>query len=131
MRSALATISVLAAALSFGARAEASPLRCGDVIDQDVTLSADLHCASGESALTVTRSGVRIDLNGHTISGTSRSDGIDVIDARDVSIVGPGRIEGFRAGVYAVRTQRLALSTIEFDNLDTGALLIHSGSVDL
>ena len=131
MRSALATITVLAAALSFGARAEASPLRCGDVIDQDVTLSADLHCASGESALTVTRSGVRIDLNGHTISGTSRSDGIDVIGARDVSIVGPGRIEGFRAGVYAVRTQRLALSTIEFDNLDTGALLIHSGSVDL
>ncbi|MEZ5484577.1 MAG: hypothetical protein R3F01_05390 [Lysobacteraceae bacterium] len=48
-----------------------------------------------------------------------------------MSIVGPGRIEGFRAGVYAVRTQRLALSAIDFDNLDTGALLIHSGGVDL
>ncbi|MCB1561169.1 MAG: right-handed parallel beta-helix repeat-containing protein [Xanthomonadales bacterium] len=131
MRSALATITVLAAALSFGARAEAAALQCGDVIDQDVTLTADLHCASGESALTVTRSGIRIDLNGHTLSGVANMDGIDVIGARDVSIVGPGRIEGFRAGIYAVRTQRLALSAIEFDNLDTGALLIHSGSVDL
>ncbi|MEZ5464683.1 MAG: NosD domain-containing protein [Lysobacteraceae bacterium] len=131
MRSAFLAVTALAAALSFGARAEAAPLRCGDVIDQDVTLTADLHCASGESALTVTRSGVRIDLNGHTLSGTSATDGIDVIGARDVSIVGPGRIEGFRAGVYAVRTQRLALSAIDFDNLDTGALLIHSGGVDL
>lgn len=128
---AIASVTVLAAALSLGTRAQAAPPRCGDVVDQDLVLTADLHCASGESALTVTRSGVRIDLNGFTLSGGGNTDGIDVIGAHEVSIVGPGRIEGFRAGVYAVRTQRLVINAIEFANLDTGALLIHSGSVDL
>ena len=42
-----------------------------------MTLTADLHCSSGPYALDVQANGITINLNGHTLSGTSAVAGID------------------------------------------------------
>jgi parallel beta-helix repeat protein len=72
---------------------------CGTPVVEDLTLDADLACAG--DGLVVSASGIKIDLNGHTISGTGTGVAILVFGQSDVTIMN-GTITGF---AVAVRTQ--------------------------
>lgn len=79
-----------------GARARAAAVACGDTITADVTLTADLTGCSGDG-LIVAADGVRIDLNGHAVSGSGVGTGITVSGA-NVSVAN-GAVRGFDVGV--------------------------------
>lgn len=101
-------------------------LSCGDTVTADVTLTTDLHCTTGSSALRVAASGVTIDLNGHTLSGDSSLPGIHVHDANNVTITGPGTIRGFSIGVYGMRSHELKVGGIDFEDIAIGASISHA-----
>lgn len=101
-------------------------LSCGDTLTADVRLTADLHCTTGLAALHVRTSGVTIDLNGHTLSGSPRIPGIHIYDASNVTIIGPGRIRGFSIGVYGTRSHELKVIGIDFEDIVAGASISHS-----
>ena len=66
---ALAAIATICGAVALGGdEAEAGSLSCGDTINTDVTLHADLvNCPS--NGLVIGADGVTLDLNGHAIEG--------------------------------------------------------------
>jgi hypothetical protein len=100
-------------------------LSCGQTVTADVTLTADLHCSTGWTALYVPTSGVTINLNGHTLSGTRALSGISVSDAPNVTLKGPGRIAGFWSGVNAFRSDFLNVSGVDFDQLNQGVIITY------
>jgi len=98
--------------------ASASHVSCGDTITADTTLDSDLDCSdlSGAPALTIGADGVRLDLNGHTVSSACEVDcaGTAVIDDRagydSVRILdGTIRPNGAGAGVVLVGVDASAL----------------------
>jgi nitrous oxidase accessory protein NosD len=90
-------VAVLAAA--GGADARRAAVACGDTITADLTLTADLTGCSGDG-LIVAADGVRLDLNGHVVSGLGAGTGITV-SAADVSVVN-GFVRGFGTGVRSI-----------------------------
>lgn len=97
------TALMLAAALLgtvLTAPAGAAHVGCGQVITQDTVLEADVGpCPDG--GLVVAADGVKLDLNGHTVSGTPEvgdGAGILVLDSRDV-LVTNGTVREFDGGV--------------------------------
>ena len=92
-------LALAAAALAILASESAFALRCGDVLYQSVTLSGDVICAPDEYGLIVGADGVRVDLNGFTIQGSTASigytAGIMSINHSGTEIVGPGSIQDF------------------------------------
>ena len=116
--------TLLFAAL-FAATGSAFALGCGDELVRDTVLHADLDCRDAPVALTVARSGVAIDLNGHTIRGGDRTTAIEAEDVRNVTIRN-GRIVGADVGVEATRTKRVAVADVEFANVGVGVRLINS-----
>jgi nitrous oxidase accessory protein NosD len=69
---------------------------CGTMVVGDLTLDHDLTC-SGD-ALVVGADGVRIDLAGHTITGTGTGAGVRIEGQHGVWVTG-GQITNFTAGV--------------------------------
>jgi para-nitrobenzyl esterase len=69
---------------------------CGVAIAHDLELNRDLVCAG--NGLIVGADGIKIDLNGHTISGSGTGTGINVTGRSDVSIFG-GTVRNFGTGV--------------------------------
>ena len=69
---------------------------CGATILANVKLDQDLTCAG--DGLIVGADGIRLDLNGHTITGAGIGIGISVFGRTNVSIVG-GTVKNFEAGV--------------------------------
>lgn len=65
-------------------------------------------------------SGVTIDLNGHTLSGTPDLQDIQVLNAGNVRVTGPGRISGFRVGVNRTRTEHVQVQAVTSDDMDAG-----------
>jgi hypothetical protein len=55
-------------ALLLAAPAQASHVRCGDVITQDTTLDSDLLDCPG-SGVVIGADGITLDLNGHVVDG--------------------------------------------------------------
>jgi hypothetical protein len=96
-------LALAAAALAILASESAFALRCGDVLYQSVTLSGDVICAPTEDGLIVGADGVRVDLNGFTIQGSTSSiwatTGIMSLNHSGTEIVGPGRIQDFNATI--------------------------------
>jgi hypothetical protein len=101
----------------------AHALSCGDTITSNVTLTADLHCTTGWTAMYVPTPGITINLNGHTLSGTSALSGISVNYANNVTIKGPGAITGFWAGVNAFRSDSLIVEGVDFEQLNKGIIV--------
>lgn len=101
-------------------------LDCGAIIDRDVVLDADLDCPRHEAALVVARSGVRIDLAGHTIRGGVDGTAIALADVSGVQIAGPGVIERARTGIEAERVRGLAVSGVDFVGLGEGVRLTNA-----
>jgi nitrous oxidase accessory protein NosD len=69
---------------------------CGTTVTREVKLERDLTCAG--DGLIVGGDGLRVDLNGHTVTGSGLGVGINTSGRTSVTIVG-GRIRNFAAGV--------------------------------
>jgi parallel beta-helix repeat protein len=93
---------------------------CGDVIVSDLRLENDLVCAG--DALTVSATGVRINLHGHTISGNGTGVGIRVNASQDVSIQG-GTIQGFLQGLFVASSTGIVIKDNELTQNATAVLL--------
>ena len=119
MKRALAVVVLLSGSSLAAAQS------CGQRVDADLRLERDLHCP-GQTALHVARSGVTIDLAGHTISGDVDTTAIEATALRDVRIAGPGRIAGVGTAVEATRVQGLAVTGIEFTDVGSGVRLHNS-----
>jgi len=102
---------------------------CGDTITGNVTLTGDLHCTTGWLALDVPTSGITIDLNGYTISGTHDLAGIRV-DGDSVTIKN-GRIEGFWGGVVGGNAHGLVVQDLVFAGMDGGVILVDSDAAQI
>jgi parallel beta-helix repeat protein len=111
--------------IGFGRPALAGAVGCGSVITADTTLTADLRGCPG-SGLTIAGDGVRLDLAGHTISGSRTGVGIEI--AGNAVTVANGSVEGFAFGVLSDRNEnRLVGTTISAmhvaRNTDAGVVL--------
>jgi hypothetical protein len=115
----------LAAIVLLSGSSLAAAQTCGQRVDADLRLDRDLHCP-GAAALRVARSGVTIDLAGHTISGGLDTNAIEATAVRDVRIVGPGRIAGVGTGIEATRVQGLSVTGVAFDHVGSGVRLHNS-----
>lgn len=101
--------------------APASP-RCGSVITDDTTLTADIGpCASG--GLVIGRDKVVLDLAGHSISGQANrtGDGVGVlVSGRSGVVVRNGLVRDFDAGVAIVDSSGATVDNIlAMDNRGT------------
>jgi parallel beta-helix repeat protein len=114
---------IMVIVFAVAATAPAKAVSCGDHIVTDLTLEADLHCSSGFVALTA-HEGVTIRLNGHTLSGTDDLLGIDV-RGNNVTILGPGRIEGFWGAIRANHTLNFRVEFVSFEGVGGGVFLGH------
>lgn len=104
----------------------AAAIDCGSLIDRDVVLDRDLDCRGSGAALTVVRSGVRIDLAGHAIRVAPAATAIELEDVHGVVVQGPGRIEGAHTGIDAVRARGLAVRGIDFAHVGEGVRLTNA-----
>lgn len=78
----------------------AHAIDCGDTLNKDLTLKKNLDCASTDG-LEVGKSGITIDLNGHTIEGPGGSyNGIDNANGKDRVTIKNGTIRDFSYGAY-------------------------------
>jgi parallel beta-helix repeat protein len=93
---------VLAALVFWGASTAAANDLCGATIFDDVRLDHDLTCAG--NGLIVGADRVRINLDGHTITGSGSGVGISVVGRSDVSIKG-GTIRNFATGVVIANSR--------------------------
>ena len=84
---------------------------CGTTIVDDLTLDHDLSC-SGDG-LIVGADGIKIDLKGHTITGSGVGVGIGVTGRTNVSIMG-GIVENFLAGVLVSNSSGIVIKRSEF-----------------
>jgi parallel beta-helix repeat protein len=70
---------------------------CGAYITQNVTLQHDIYgCVQG--GITIAKSGVTVDLNGHTITGLGEGDGISAMGVSGVTVKN-GSVTNFEAGL--------------------------------
>ena len=84
---------------------------CGATILANLKLDHDLACAGG--GLIVGADGIKLDLNGHTITGSGTGDGINVTGRTNVSIFG-GTIRNFGAGVLTNTATGIVIKRNEF-----------------
>ncbi|MDB4511910.1 right-handed parallel beta-helix repeat-containing protein [Arenicella sp.] len=88
-------------------------LSCGDYITRDVTLQADLHCATGYEVATIAAHNITIDLNGFTVSGDSNLRGFYIRDFDNLKVIN-GTINGFWSGVQAFNSDNLTVDNVKF-----------------
>jgi nitrous oxidase accessory protein NosD len=106
----------------------ATAVACGATVTTDLRLESDLSCPG--NAFTVTGSGIKINLNGYTISGggaTAGGMGITVVSGEDVSIHG-GTMTGFMFAVFVNVSTGVVVKDMEFTGNGTSVLL--QGSSD-
>ncbi len=95
-------IAAGAAALLVPAGAQAANPACGSTVTHDVKLTADMDCsASNTDGIDVGKSGITINLNGHSITGPDNNsyDGVDNEGYDDVTLEN-GSITGYEYGVF-------------------------------
>ena len=120
------TLAVLLACLPIlaGPAATANDL-CGATIVADLKLDHDLTCVG--AGLIAGADGIKIDLNGYTITGSGSDVGIAVTGRTDVSIAG-GTIRNFAVAVRVNTSTDVVIKQIEFVENPEGVDL-QSGSV--
>jgi para-nitrobenzyl esterase len=97
---------------------------CGATIAADLKLNHDVACAG--DGLIAGADGIRLNLNGHTITGSGIGSGISVIGHTGVSIFG-GTIGNFLAGVRTQNTSGIVVSRNMFQQNADG-IDLQSGS---
>lgn len=89
---------------------------CGATIVSNMKLGHDLTCPAG--GLIIGADGIKLDLNGHTITGAGTGDGISIIGRNNVSISG-GTVRSFFAGVRIMNSTDVIVKGNEFlENTD-------------
>jgi parallel beta-helix repeat protein len=89
---------------------------CGATIVDDLKLDRDLICAG--DGLIVGADGIKVKLNGHSITGSGAGVGISVVGRTGVSISG-GTIANFFAGVRLAESTDVVIKGTEFlENTD-------------
>ena len=106
---------------------QSKALSCGDIITRDTVMTADLHCTSGYYALEIQANDVTLDMNGHTLSGSTDLAGIIIYSQNNVSIKGNGAITGFWVGINSTQSDRLEVNNITFYDSGNG-VIISSGN---
>ena len=110
---------------------QANALSCGEVVTTNTTLTADLFCNSGYTALEIGDDNITLDLNGYTLSGTRDLVGISVYGKNKVKIKGNGGgLKGFWAGINSSESNQLQVNGTTFYDLDAG-VIISAGSEGL
>ena len=110
------TIAATIATL-LGAAPASAGVACGDTVNDDTTLHADLDCGAGVDGITIGAAGVKLDLNGHTVSapaGTNTA-GVRAFDTDNVKVI-DGKIRGFGNAVHAELLQNLTLRGLKVRN---------------
>ena len=113
---ALAAVAVVAAVGAGSSPAAAAPVACGSVVTSNLTLRADLVGCSGDG-LVVGANGIRIDLNGHEVSGLKApgSVGIRNVGHNGVRIESSkpfGTISEFDVGISVTGASRTTVSKV-------------------
>jgi nitrous oxidase accessory protein NosD len=95
---------------------------CGVTIVDDVTLDQDLTCPAG--GITVGADGIKINLQGHSISGpgSGTNAGITINNRADVTVFG-GTIANFMTGVLVINATDVVIKDL--------ALINHVDGVDV
>ena len=126
-----------AASQSLGLSPSSGVASCGQIVTEDVTLTSDLECGTGDG-LIVGASGITINLNGYSITSSDEtgsedpsmnydgSSGVLVANADDVDISGLGEISGFDEGVTFMGSSGGSVADVQMANNDIGVLM--SGS---
>jgi parallel beta-helix repeat protein len=110
---------------------------CGEIVNEDVTLTSDLECGPGDG-LIVGANDITINLNGYSITSSDEagsedpsmnydgSSGILVPNAQNVAISGLGEVSGFDRGITFMGSSGGQVADIQLANNDIGVLM--SGS---
>jgi len=98
---------------------------CGATIVESLKLDHDVAC--GGDGLIVGADGIRIDLDGHVLSGGGSGVGIIVSGRRDVSITA-GTIGNFATGIRIVASTDVEIKYVEF-NANPEGMDFQAGSV--
>lgn len=98
---------------------------CGATVVADVTLDHDVTCAG--NGLIVGADGIKINLDGHAITGPGAGVGITVVGRNDVSIKG-GTIRNFMTGILIVGSSGVVVQDTQLsDHVD--GVDVQAGSV--
>lgn len=146
-RSRLTRVFVAASALAVSSSAPAlahgtADLRCGSVLTTDTTLRHDLLGCVGDG-LVIGADGIKIDLNGHRITGDAVEDpndmGIRVTGHHGVHVTN-GTLRGFSRGIVfdgssagvvtSMTVRQMTGRGIVVDNGSDGARVVGNVSVD-
>jgi para-nitrobenzyl esterase len=90
---------------------------CGTMVTADLTLGHDLACTG--DGLIIGADGIRLDLNGRTITGSGTGVGIDVAGRTHVSIAG-GVVKNFQAGVRVLDSTEIVIESNEISGNTDG-----------
>ena len=101
---------------------------CGASVVADVRLEEDLACPG--DGLFIDGDGIRVNLNGHTISGAGVGIGITVRSRHDVSISG-GTIRGFLTGIMVATSTDVVIKDNGFTQTREGVFLAGSTGVTI
>jgi parallel beta-helix repeat protein len=95
-------------------------LYCGAFVTQNVTLQHDIYgCVQG--GITIAKSGVTVDLNGHSITGLGEGDGIAAAGVTGVTVKN-GSVVNFEAGMRFVGVTNSLIHDTRFSmNSDASA----------
>lgn len=101
-------------------KAQGGGLYCGAYVTQDVTLQHDIYgCVDG--GIVVAKSGITVDLGGHTITGLGEGYGIAAAGVSGVTIKN-GSIVNFEAGLHLTGVQNSRVLDTRFSlNSDASA----------
>lgn len=94
-------------------------LSCGDILTANTTLRANLSCPATDYALRIASNGVRLNLNGFTITGNGTNVGVKVENATNARVEN-GKIVNVREGVSGYNTSGLKVYDIDMDNVEVG-----------
>jgi len=126
----LVVAALALAVMPAGASAQQS-VGCGAVLTRDTVLTADLVDCPGDG-LVVGADGIRITLNGHSITGTGapgsagvRNQGHDGVTIEDGDFVGLD-ISGFQTGILLVGADRNRVRDLFVEGSSHGIALVRS-----
>lgn len=103
---------------------------CGQIVTGTVRLNADLRCSGPGPALVLTGASPRLELAGFRIDmGGSGANAIDVVQAQQAQVTGPGVIANAGVGISVFRSQGVELWDFEVEASDAGVFATDSARV--
>jgi parallel beta-helix repeat protein len=131
-----------AASQSLGLSPSSGVASCGEIVNEDVTLTSDLECGPGDG-LIVGANDITINLNGYSITSSDEagsenpsinydgSSGILVPNAQNVAIAGLGEISGFSRGITFMGSLGGQVADVQLANNDIGVLMTGSEGTEV